>query len=489
MKRYIYHILLSLVATISLAACELLPVQTTLFNFGFIYSECSSTNATIYCDNLSIVVDGVKIEGMKVELGYKEANSLASGLTIVSTYRTENSTYIFDLEGLTPSTEYEAYIILDGGTYGSDKSLPYYFTTEAHIPTYSTNLSSEVDARGIYADITLKDVAYLVDDNHSDIAAVRIEYQSMKSSDDAWHVVEISADKVLDSTETVRIPEGSGSYLEEDCDYQYRVTIEPADNTMPKLISENIQFKTTFAAVTADIATPVLSIEDETLNATVDSVIVYLDGIQISNGKDIEYGFIYRKVEENDWSSIVEAEYDDAMSISMPLELFEEGANYEFCGVCVAGKERTMSTSEKISINIPKGETPDTPPAPPADGDADTSDIAGTWHLALWRGAVPSFDVYLSITEGGVVSLWQRITTHEWELYYSTAEINNGVISGLYTDGVAWSTSYSISLSGDSMTWVATNDSTDISVYERAELPDDLPTTQHATTRAATRFL
>ena len=88
-----------------------------------------------------------------------------------------------------------------------------------------------------------------------------------------------------------------------------------------------------------------------------------------------------------------------------------------------------------------------------------------------------------------MVTLWQRITTHEWELYYSTVAIEEGIISGVYSDGVAWSTSYGIALGENSMTWIATNDSSDVSVYVPAELPTDLPTTQSVATRAVTRFL
>ena len=102
---------------------------------------------------------------------------------------------------------------------------------------------------------------------------------------------------------------------------------------------------------------------------------------------------------------------------------------------------------------------------------------------------MPSFDIYLDITANGVVTLWQRLESRAWECFYSSAAIEDGVIFGTYTDGAAWGASYSVTLDENTMTWVATNDSTDISVYTRAELPEDLNV---AVTRAAesqTRFL
>lgn len=118
-------------------------------------------------------------------------------------------------------------------------------------------------------------------------------------------------------------------------------------------------------------------------------------------------------------------------------------------------------------------------------------DIAGSWHLTEWRGAEPSFDVYMSIDSDYGVTLWQRLTSREWERYDSTATFANDTITGVYSDGVAWSASYSVTLDGDKMTWVDTADPTDISVYTRTELPDSLPTATTEATRTTTaeRFL
>lgn len=119
------------------------------------------------------------------------------------------------------------------------------------------------------------------------------------------------------------------------------------------------------------------------------------------------------------------------------------------------------------------------------------SEIKGTWALTSWRGATPSFKVYMDISDGGNITLWQKMTTRAWERYDSTATIDKNVISGTYSDGVAWSANYSIAIAGDTMTWTDTVDSTDVSVYTRTELPNDLPTDESNATRTATaeRFL
>ena len=109
---------------------------------------------------------------------------------------------------------------------------------------------------------------------------------------------------------------------------------------------------------------------------------------------------------------------------------------------------------------------------------ASMSAISGCWHLTSWRGAEPSFDVYMDVEASGNVTLYQRIASHGWEVYNSSAAIDNEIISGVYSDGVAWGASYGVELSGNTMTWVDTSDPSDISIYTRAELPTDIGITR-----------
>ena len=176
------------------------------------------------------------------------------------------------------------------------------------------------------------------------------------------------------------------------------------------------------------------------------------------------------------------------MKLGIALDVLTEGHSYEFAAAIVAGAAQKVRTSEIATIEIPNEETP--VPTPPIGGDSDTTAIAGEWHLTQWRGTTPSFDVYMSITEDGVVSLWQRIESREWQLFYSTVIYEDNTIWGEYTDGIAWGASYYVAIDGDRMTWTDTAYSSDISVYERATLPDDITRlTVHATRSAQDRFL
>ena len=109
--------------------------------------------------------------------------------------------------------------------------------------------------------------------------------------------------------------------------------------------------------------------------------------------------------------------------------------------------------------------------------DVDFGTIAGEWRLMEWCGMDKSefdFDIYLDISASGSVTLWQRLAQLGWEKFESNASILNGVISGTYSDGVKWSGDYNVTMDNGRMIWTNTLDATDVSVYERTDIPDEV---------------
>ena len=379
----------------------------------------------------------------------------------------------FTIEGLLPETTYCAYIVMGCKEHSEvEYGEQFTFTTQEHIPVAKYSCDIAIDAKGLYADVALTNVQFMVDDQAQPIASVMLEYRRKFSSGGEWKSVNIEPSSLVNGAATVRIPADGEEYLEESSNYSCRVTLTPEDATYESY-SVTESFATKYAEVDADIATPVAEIKGDHLSLNVESVKVYFDGIELAD-YDIRYGFIYRLQGDDEIMTdqdFIEVDYDatNGMSLTMPLSSFEEGATYEFYGAVIAGAK--MPVSECVTVTIPTKETP-APPTPPVSGDADTSDIEGDWHLIAWRGTEPSFDVYMRITEDGVVSLFQRLDSRLWETYYSTVAFEGGIIAGVYTDGVAWAQSYYVALTVDTMTWTSTTDSTDVSVYTRCTLPD-----------------
>lgn len=485
MKRYLYILLGALL----FAACE--PTITTEPNVDFCFGpvEVTTTTNSATIDMLKpyITVDGVKHDGATIYLEYYvEGNE--SNKTKVTHYSMSesNATHIiFQIDDLEPETRYNAYVCIEDSEYGSASGSPFPIVTKEHTPTCEIKCDAEVEANGFTASITLSNVEYLVDGVAQEIKSVKLEY-ARKRSELEW--VEVN----MTGKQSVTLPEEGGVYLDESSRYLYRVTITPANSEFEPITTDESEFETEYAEVTAEFSKPNVAIVGDNIEIEVESVKVWFDGVERPDYHYLEYYVYYREMggEQYYWENKAEVELNDGgISLSLALVSFEPGKEYEFAGAVVAGAERKVRLSEVVTITIPKDDTP-TPPTPPVGGDADTSDLVGTWHLTQWRGATPSFDVYMTITEDGVVSLWQRLESREWELFYSTLTFDGGIISGVYTDGVAWSASYYVAVDSDTMTWTDTADATDVSVYTRSELPTGIPMSQSVATRSSSeRFL
>ena len=177
------------------------------------------------------------------------------------------------------------------------------------------------------------------------------------------------------------------------------------------------------------------------------------------------------------------------MQANIPASKLIKGATYEVTASITAGAQKQMCETSISYITIPTDETPDTPEVPEPPTGGDTTAIKGVWHLTEWRGTTPPFEVYLDITATGGITLYQRMENNYWEVFQSSAYINGGVISGVYTDYTSWGASYAITIDNDSMTWVDTADSEDISRYTRSELPTHMPTAPTRATFSEDRFL
>lgn len=481
MKRYIY-ILLSALGLLCACTPESQPKPDVAFHWSTVEVETTSDTATIV-SRAYITVDGLLYDETQFYLEYALANE-DEYIRGAFYEPLSDGRFQFTLSDLEPNTSYKARIVIDGGKYGSETGSPFPFTTKESACEISYNATPL--AKGITATITLNDVAYLADGLAQEIESVTVEY-ALKTSAPEW--IEVDAT----NKPSITIPEDGEEYLEEKSKYLYRVTIEPKSSEYKAITSEQHEFETQYAEVTADISKPNVAIVESNIEVEVESVKVLFDGIELTSYPYLEYYVYYREqdAENSSWQNKCKAEVTEHnINLSLDLASFVKGKSYEFAAAVIAGAEKRVCLSEITTIAIPEEDTP-TPPTPPVGGDADTSAIAGCWHLSQWRGSEPSFDIYLSITNDGVVSLYQRLTSREWELYHSTVNYANGIISGVYSDGVAWSTSYSVTATEESMTWIDTADSTDISIYTRAELPADVNATQSVETRggSAERFL
>ena len=449
-------------------------------HFGEISVETTPKSATITTPKPYLTVDGKPVDA-KISLHYIGAGH--DIVECVEEYREEDGEIIFEIDRLIPETQYKAHISLNGGEYGIHRSKEIRFTTDAlHVAEISMHLEAEVAAKGLMATLSISDITYLVDGKSTSIAFVEVAYKRNDATE--WQKRGFDASRITNGALSVGLPFEKGEYLTENSDYRYRITLDPVgDNS--SITSDEFEFKTLFAEVTANIPQPTLSLQGVYISATVENVEVFYDGIPATEYKGdypVKYYLCHRLKGAETWTTFEIANGKGPIGIKA-----EEGNTYEFKAVVEDATEQCYE-SQIAEITVPKNE----PPTPPVSGGGDTSSIAGVWHLTAWRDAVPSFDIYLDITANGVVTLYQRLESRAWECFYSSAAMEYGIIKGTYSDGVAWGASYyvSVDVEGDTMTWVDTADSNDISVYTRCdELPEDITTTRGAETTGEERFL
>ncbi len=106
------------------------------------------------------------------------------------------------------------------------------------------------------------------------------------------------------------------------------------------------------------------------------------------------------------------------------------------------------------------------------------SPMVGEWHLASWmsESQPEDFDVYISFRNDGTFQMYQKVETPAFVMFSGNYSVSGSVISGTYSDGLPWSTSYSFSLSEDNsvLTMTSQTQNAEVSVYERAEIPAEV---------------
>lgn len=459
MKRYLFILIAAVVAFTS---CELIITETNpdvVWCFSSVEVETTENSATVNSVKPYITIDGVKEEGVDIYLKFWEEGNEESYI-IINEFEEMGDRVIFTINDLAPATHYLGGIVVSG-EYGGEISSIFPITTKAHMPVTEYSCECIIEPMGVVAYALLEGVSFTLDGVESPLAKVEFKY-ALSTSNGEWTTVVISPE---DAEKNFKIPAEGEPYLKEKCDYNYSVTLYPEDTNYESYTIDG-KFTTTEASLTSDVELPTITATDDAIHLSSKVPTLFVDGEVIPDYATIVYKFYYTNY--NGHEGFIDAVCaDGVMSATAALSMFQEGVTYNF-RTCMDVNDMTLLLSGDAPYTIPVVETP----TPPVSGDADTKALAGEWHLTEWRGAVPSFDVYLSISEDGVVTLWQRMESRLWETFYSTVGFDGSIIAGEYTDGVAWAASYYVAVDGDTMTWTNTADSGEVSVYTRCTLPD-----------------
>lgn len=462
MKRYLFILIAAVVAFTS---CELIITETNpdvVWYFSSVEVETTENSATVNAVKPYITIDGVKEEGVDIYLKFWEDGN-EEGHIIINEFEDLGDRVIFTINDLAPATHYLGGIVVSG-EYGGEISSIFPITTKAHMPVAEYSCECIIEPMGVVAYALLEGVSFTLDGAESPLAKVEFKY-ALSTSNNEWTTLEVSTEQLESG---FKIPAEGEPYLQEKSDYNYSVTLYPEDTNQESYTIDG-KFSTTEAVLSEkNLTEPKITDTENGITLSCVKPTLLIDEVEIPGYAEVKYLFYY--TDGNDHHGTIETVCADGnMSATVSYSLFKEGVTYSFNSRMDINNTEVMD-SDAVQYTMPVNETP-TPPAPPVSGDADTKALAGEWHLTEWRGAVPSFDVYLSISEDGVVTLWQRMESRLWETFYSTVGFDGSIIAGEYTDGVAWAASYYVAVDGDTMTWTNTADNGEVSVYTRCTLP------------------
>ena len=492
MKRYIGYLFAFTAIALLFAGCEKPlpsppspPEEEHEITFAAMEITPSQREALVQTKPPVYTIDGETVSNFQWGLEY--ASKSSSEWNRVSDVENSGDTYIYIVGSLEPQTEYKvrqwAKNSLGNVVYGDEQG----FVTKKEEDTpgdYQLEVSvGKITPFGLYAQIELKSVRYLINGSSSPIDELSLEY-SLASEIDFQSVAVSGWD--YQSSYVVEIPSSEEDYLIENSDYVFRLVVTPGDASAQVLKSKDYTFTTVEAVVDAQIPSPQVNYTEEGLWVEGSGISIVKDNRLVVTTSNISVE--YAKQGSNSWNEVYATIGSQGYSALIPAEELLPETTYKI-RTKVITPDASYNSSEVLYTTPEEGD-PGQPPVTPPEG-GDTSMMEGVWKLTQWRGIQPDFEVYMEIDATGGVLLWQRIDSRNWEQYLSAAYTEDGVISGVYDDGVAWGASYYYSVNGDSMTWTDTQDSSDVSVYQRSTLPEDLRKIQRSSqqTTALSRFL
>lgn len=78
----------------------------------------------------------------------------------------------------------------------------------------------------------------------------------------------------------------------------------------------------------------------------------------------------------------------------------------------------------------------------------------------------------MELLSNGSFNIYQKVETSLYVHYTGSFSASDNQLTGRYSDGVAWSSSYTYEISGETMTLTSTT--SEVSVYKRSTVPDEV---------------
>ncbi len=107
-----------------------------------------------------------------------------------------------------------------------------------------------------------------------------------------------------------------------------------------------------------------------------------------------------------------------------------------------------------------------------------TEEIVGEWQLKSIATKTTNLggqtvDVYIAFEKGGSFTLYQMLGQGRYHSYTGKWALADGTLSGTYSSGKAWGSTYSVDISGSTMT-LTSDIGGEVDTYTRSTIPDNI---------------
>ncbi len=107
--------------------------------------------------------------------------------------------------------------------------------------------------------------------------------------------------------------------------------------------------------------------------------------------------------------------------------------------------------------------------------DVVSVELARCWHLVSFCGVEAEADIYIDLGKDGKFAIYQRTEELEYTVFNGTytADEENSLLQGVYSDGEAWASSYhyTVDKEAKTLTLESVERPSEVSIYELSKVP------------------
>ena len=107
--------------------------------------------------------------------------------------------------------------------------------------------------------------------------------------------------------------------------------------------------------------------------------------------------------------------------------------------------------------------------------DVVSVELARCWHLVSFCGVEAEADIYIDLGKDGKFAIYQRTEELEYTVFNGTytADEENSLLQGVYSDGKAWASSYhyTVDKEAKTLTLESVERPSEVSIYELSKVP------------------